>query len=211
MTDDRSDEDELASEDPFDRLGPDANREGDPFERLGDDAGDHANAPEQATADGHPHDEDRTDGNAPWSSTTTDATPTNAANPDATTGRSTSAPSMDDAADPFADVVTPDGSPFDGGSSAFDRVDSGSADPDAVWEAITGEDDTVDDVSTSDDGRYAEVSKHTFCERCEHFSRPPEVACSHHTAEIIEFLDVETVRLLNCPIVAERRKLEREG
>lgn len=207
--DDPTDGDEPASEDPFDRLGPDGDREGDPFERLGDDADERANATERAGADGRSDGENWTRGNDPWTSMSADETATNATGPDATTGQPTSTSSTDDAADPFADVETPAGSPFDGAGSAFERVESGSADPDAVWAAITDEDDdAVDDGRTSEDGRYTDVSKHAFCQRCEHFSPPPDVTCAHHTAEIIEFLDVETVRLLNCPVVAERRALE---
>jgi len=51
------------------------------------------------------------------------------------------------------------------------------------------------------------VSKHAFCETCEHFSGPPEIECGHGGTEILAFVDMETVRVSNCPIVAERRRL----
>jgi len=82
---------------------------------------------------------------------------------------------------------------------AFDEVETTEMDPDEVWESVAGE---------SGDTDIAEVSKHTYCERCEFFSGPPEVECSHEGTEILEFVDMETVKLSNCPIVAERRGLE---
>jgi uncharacterized OB-fold protein len=56
-----------------------------------------------------------------------------------------------------------------------------------------------------------EVSKHSYCERCEHFSTPPGVTCTNEGTEILEFMDMETVRVINCPIVEERRALEDVG
>jgi uncharacterized OB-fold protein len=85
----------------------------------------------------------------------------------------------------------------------------GDIDPDEVWENLS-EAEQRGSVSETEDHVYAEVSKHSFCEHCEHFSAPPDVACSHDGTEILEFVDMETVRLLDCPVVAERRELEDE-
>ncbi|WP_226023193.1 hypothetical protein [Halomicrobium salinisoli] len=117
------------------------------------------------------------------------------------------------ATDPFGEFEGRDGDPFESAGGAFERVDVGDVDPDEVWESIAGDGDGAGDASAADDraaaeSRYADVSKHEFCERCEHFSSPPEVDCTHGDAEIVEFLDSETVRLLNCPVVAERRGIE---
>ena len=76
-----------------------------------------------------------------------------------------------------------------------------------VWDAVEGD-------STSEFGAIGEVieegektfivSKRNFCERCRHFSEPPEVRCTHEGTEIREFVDMDNVRLYDCPIVEER-------
>jgi len=241
MTDD-PDDGEDASADPFDRLGPDADREGDPFERLGVADGNDSTQPGDAgDADGPargdesakddpwvPPGEDRRDADPAdgqrdgppeqeWpgpdvgdDSHGVDAGPaTDSAGGAAPTsgGQTEPTPSPDD---PLTDVDTPEESPFDDeGPTVFERVDVGGADPDEVWETITTGDDE-EELPPPEEGRYSEVDKHRFCEQCEFFSEPPDVTCTHETAEIIEFLDMETVRLLNCPVVAERAALEGE-
>lgn len=114
-------------------------------------------------------------------------------------------PSADD---PFGDVQTPNEDPFGAGGGAFERVDVGDVDADEVWDAITGDGEADDEPEIPEETRYSEVSKHSFCEQCEYFSEPPDVHCNNELAEIIEFVDMETVRLLNCPVVAERNELE---
>lgn len=224
MSDDESGEET----DPFERLGPDDDREGDPFERLDDPDENHSS--EQNTGQGNPGEadpwvppgEDRRDGprggvrestqDDVWDQPDGPDSANAASSPDpAVTPDDPDASSPEHGADPFENVDTPSESPFDGGGdSVFERVDSGSVDPDDVWEAITGKgvNEEPAEPSVPDEGRYTDVSKHRFCEQCEHFSEPPEVSCGHHTAEIIEFLDMETVRLLDCPVVAERKELE---
>ncbi|WP_284009976.1 hypothetical protein [Haloarcula pelagica] len=114
--------------------------------------------------------------------------------------------------DPFAGMDDRDGDPFEGGESAFERVDVGGVDAESVWEGLTAEDDDPTDTSADEvpDVGYVEVSKHRYCEQCEFFSGPPEVSCSNEDAQIIEFVDMETVRLADCPVVAEQRALENE-
>lgn len=228
MSDDPAEEssnedDPSERDDPFDRLGYDTEREGDLFERLDDDtpaesagqdasiSGDPWGSPDADEREAVPDDtQSGPDTEDPESAGVTDPDAVRSPTPEGSTDHAVG----DDTGDPFADVETPTENPFSGSGSVFERVDSGSTDPDQVWERITGEDDAEggddDDTPMPDDGRYSEVSKHTFCERCEHFSPPPNVTCTHDTAEIIEFLDMETVRLLDCPVVAEREELEQE-
>lgn len=203
MTDDDSADD---SEDPFERLG-DVERDGDPFERLGDPDADAVETAETETGEG-PVEDDATVGDE----TTLDPGTTDPySGPDRTANgdvdRSTTTSTGGHADDPFADVETPAEDPFGAGQGAFERVDVGEIDVDDIWDAITGDGDD-DEVEIPEDTRYAEVSKHSFCEQCEYFSEPPDVHCTNEAAEIIEFTDMETVRLLDCPIVAERKKLE---
>lgn len=218
-------------DDPFERLGADADREGDPFERLAEETPteEQDQVPERdpwvppgqgrndETADDSQEDTSPTDApsDGPTSPDSTapdspvdDVHPTKTGQMDVP-DHSVDVQPGDDSDDPFADVETPAESPFGESGSVFERVESGRANPDDVWEAITAKDDRDEPASVPDDGRYSEVSKHTYCEQCEYFSSPPDVTCTHETAEIIEFLDMETVRLLNCPVVAEREALER--
>ena len=106
--------------------------------------------------------------------------------------------------DPFGDL-DPRGDPF-GDEGVFERQQVGDVDPDEVWEAL----EATEQVGGEEGRRYAEVSKHTYCENCEWFSEPPEVSCTREGTEIVEFLDMETVRLLNCPVVEERRAIRNE-
>lgn len=224
-----SDEDD----DPFAELGEDvADREGDPFEHLNDasdDAGDEQsvgeNTPQEGDSEQTPFESSR-DGpdsregeveSEPGqdSDTTDDAAASEEPAVDASgsgmdfgidrgTGRN---PEV--ATDAFADADKREGDPFEGMGSAFEEMDVGSVDPDEVWEGLESAEarGSVGEVS---DRVYAEVSKHSFCEQCEYFSDPPDVDCSHEGTEIVEFLDMETVRLVDCPIVAEREDLEAE-
>ena len=116
---------------------------------------------------------------------------------------------------------------------AFEEVDVDDLDTDEVWTDIaegtsddtpvTSDDQTDDTPVTSDDQtgdtpvtpddqtdeeETVEVSKHAYCENCRFLSEAPEIHCTHEGTEIVEFIDMETVRLSNCPIVAERAGLD---
>ena len=101
-----------------------------------------------------------------------------------------------------------EGDPFGSVDSAFAEMDVEQIDPETVWQELTSAQSrgSVGDVQ---DRTYAEVSKHSYCEQCEHFSEPPEIHCTHEGTEIVEFLDMETVRVVDCPVVTEREKLEK--
>lgn len=105
---------------------------------------------------------------------------------------------------PERDRSVADEDPF----RTFESPDVETIDVDDLWESLSGDEDG-EFVPTED--VYYEVSKHRYCERCEYFSEPPTVSCGYEGAAIVEFLDAETVRLVNCPIVAEQRELEAEG
>lgn len=99
------------------------------------------------------------------------------------------------------------GDPFESAESAFEEMDVGDLDPDQVWQELD-EAEARGSVSEVRERIYAEVSKHAYCEGCKWFSGPPEVSCSHEGTEILEFVDMETVRVVDCPIVEERRQLQ---
>lgn len=108
--------------------------------------------------------------------------------------------------DPFSGMGGGDGDPFGGADSAFEAVDIDALDDEELWEAI----DSDDTTATVEETRYSEVSKHRFCEQCEFFAEPPASRCTHEEANILEYLDMEHVRVVNCPIVAEQRRIENE-
>jgi len=199
-------------DDPFERLD-DVEREGDPFERLeerADDAeGDGGEDPDRGDV---PDDTDEVRvPDDPFAEFERDGAPSPAGASDASA--STDQPAASDGevdrgadVDPFADEPDREGDPFSGGESAFEHVDVGEVDADEIWDSMT--DDGDDEPVVPDESRYAEVSKHAYCHQCEYFSEPPEAHCTHESAEIIEYLDMDRVRLLDCPVVAERAELE---
>jgi hypothetical protein len=97
-----------------------------------------------------------------------------------------------------------EGDPFE----AFESPDVDEIDPDEIWERLSRTEG--EDHVSFDEKVYYEVSKHRFCEQCEYFSAPPETACTYEGADIVEFLDMDTVRLVNCPVVKEYRELGNE-
>lgn len=97
--------------------------------------------------------------------------------------------------------------PFEEMEGAFDDAGGEVTDPDDVWASLSGAEQRGS-VDTSGERSYAEVSKHDYCERCEYFSGPPEIHCNHEGTDILEFLDMNTVRVVDCPVVAERKGLE---
>lgn len=98
----------------------------------------------------------------------------------------------------------------------FEEVEVPDVDEEAVWSALDdrGDDgadlaDLTDSLDAGDERVEAVVPKSQFCERCEHFSEPPEISCGHEGTEIRELVDVEQFRVVDCPVVASRRSLEK--
>ena len=96
--------------------------------------------------------------------------------------------------------------------AAFAEQPFEEVDDDTVWDD-DGDDESkfgaVGEVIEAGERTYV-VSKRNFCERCRHFSDPPDVRCTHEGTEIREFVDMDHVRLYSCPIV-EERGLEGDG
>ncbi|KAA9396978.1 hypothetical protein Har1130_09610 [Haloarcula sp. CBA1130] len=204
--------------DPFEELDPGDDREGDPFERLdsGPDDTDDSTDTRQPPDAGGPGSESSDESAADASETgpgTTDADDLLSAvdteefrSDSATESGSPLSGSSPDPDDPFSGMDDRGEDPFGSGESAFERVDVDHIDADKVWAEIAADDDS----ETTPESRYAEVSKHRYCEQCEHFSAPPNAHCTNEGTEIMEFLDMETVRLLDCPVVAEQHEIEDE-
>lgn len=139
------------------------------------------------------------------------------------TSESGSAP-VDDTAndDPFAELEDLDveADPFDTphestvGDELFTEVDVDDLDEESVWAELGAtEGDATDvavggslpDFETAADEHI--VPKRGYCEKCEHFSTPPEMRCTNPGTEIIELVDMEHFRVSNCPVVVQRRGL----
>ena len=100
-----------------------------------------------------------------------------------------------------------EGDPFESMGDAFSEMDVEGVDAADVWQRLTSA-EARGSVTQEAERAYAEVSKHSYCEQCEFFSEPPEIDCSNEGTEIVEFLDMDTVRVVDCPIVVERQDLE---
>lgn len=106
----------------------------------------------------------------------------------------------------------------------FEAVDPAELDADeeaAVWEELEGdgaaedgdlferlaEENPTDQLAgeLETEGDTTVVPKKRFCQRCEHFSAPPEVRCGHPGTTIEEMVDGERFRVRNCPVVEERQ------
>ena len=187
-TDETDDRDVDSETDPFDSFEGYDDHDGDPFEYIDDHSG-----------------------------------------PDSGQGSSASGPAggstpdPDRSGDPLGNVDVSDEDPFESNASAFDRSGVDRIDPDNVWERLTADTDedgdaepepaadavgaTVGSAADAEDD-VVQVSKHSYCEGCEYFSPPPDVRCGHEGTEIIEFVDIDDIRIANCPVVEERRELE---
>lgn len=112
------------------------------------------------------------------------------------------------APDPFGEIDA-----VAGPADPFEEIDPDPVDEDAVWADLVGSDvdgATVADVAGTGpavdvEGDEAVVPKRSYCERCEHFSDPPETACTNPGTEIRELVDVEHFRVANCPVVERRQ------
>jgi hypothetical protein len=114
----------------------------------------------------------------------------------------------DDASDPDAE------SDDSGAADAFESVEVPELDEEAVWAAFDGDEAAPEaragvgiggDPEATPEDDEAVVPKRTFCQRCPHFTDPPNTACSHEGTTIVEVVDADHLRVRNCPIVAEER------
>lgn len=203
-------------DDPFESM---ADREGDPFEALGgpddadearpdDDIEETPSTPESSTGSeaGPAFEEEFIDEEPFGAGAESGSADHSADDPDAFDSGPDPFGEMEEGGeDPFRDMSAGEGDPFGGAESAFAAVDIEALDDEELWASIGS-----NDTSPAEHKRYSEVSKHRFCEQCEFFAEPPAAHCTHEEANILEFLDMEQVRVVNCPIVAEQQRIEDE-
>ena len=89
----------------------------------------------------------------------------------------------------------------------FAEEDVPEIDAEVVWQQL--EAGGPAEPVPPDDHEERVVAKDEYCESCEHFSTPPEMHCTHDGTEILELVDVEHVRVVDCPVVRENEELER--
>jgi len=192
--------------DPFEDMDQaDIPAEGDPFSELAKDYGDRVKADADFTQD------DPFIDSSPGMRTTEETDEQDASADERLFQPETpelAEPSSVEDTDLFMDSVSRSGDPFESADGLFTSPDIETIDPDSVWQELTSR--QSDDSKRERVRTYADVSKHAFCEQCEYFSNPPAVSCTHEGTDIVEFRDMETVRLIDCPVVAERKELEAE-
>lgn len=207
----------MSDDDPFEELDDAVgDRDGDPFESFDtDDSDDETQSDEDDSADEDPFVPEHEPSAGTPGASDAGASPT--ASPDSDGGADTTEMGLDvgrrddsgPGEDPFSDVGDREGDPFDSFEDTFEEMDVDKLDPDEVWQDLASA-ESRGSVGSARQRTYAEVSKHSYCEQCEYFSPPPNVSCGHEGTDIVEFLDMETVRVVDCPVVTEREELEKD-
>lgn len=88
----------------------------------------------------------------------------------------------------------------------FEEQDVTEIDADVVWDRLEGEDAPAPPEAATREVR--EVEKGEYCEHCPFFSPPPDVHCTNEGTEILELVDMEHFRVVDCPKVRENERLE---
>ncbi|AGN02790.1 hypothetical protein L593_14255 [Salinarchaeum sp. Harcht-Bsk1] len=89
----------------------------------------------------------------------------------------------------------------------FDEEDVPEIDTEVVWDRLDEDEPPELPEETQQDVRV--VEKRSYCEQCPFFSAPPDVRCTHDGTEILELVDMERFRVVDCPKVREDERLER--
>ncbi|GAA0269874.1 hypothetical protein [Halobacterium noricense] len=103
----------------------------------------------------------------------------------------------------------------------FTDVDVDNVDEEAVWAELSeSADEPVADAvgvaeasgveaeTAEEVDRDVRVVEKRLCQGCEHFSDPPETACTHEGTTIEAEVDTDHFRVVNCPVVAAREENE---
>lgn len=90
----------------------------------------------------------------------------------------------------------------------FDRQETTEIDGDRLWAQLDG--DELGEPPRSAEREIREVEKRSYCQGCEYFSEPPDVACGHEGTDILSVPTMTTFRVADCPFVLEDEALEGE-
>ncbi|ELZ08540.1 hypothetical protein C479_14413 [Halovivax asiaticus JCM 14624] len=88
----------------------------------------------------------------------------------------------------------------------FDEMDVATLDGDRVWAQL----EAADEAPTGEihEREIRDIDKRRYCHQCVHFADPPAVRCEHEGTSILELVDVQTVKVANCPVVLEEESIE---
>lgn len=89
----------------------------------------------------------------------------------------------------------------------FEAVEVDRVDGEALWDAVVDESEAPEPSPEGEaaavDADERVVDKREYCQRCEHFSAPPTVACGHAGTDIVEVVDGDRFRVRDCPMVGD--------
>ena len=100
----------------------------------------------------------------------------------------------------------------------FTEVETPDIDGEELWEEVLAdpaetmsEPAEATEAAVADEGAAVDsgetvVQKDKYCQRCEYFAAPPELACEHPGTEIAAVVDSKQFRVVDCPIVARREQ-----
>ncbi|SFG46771.1 hypothetical protein SAMN04488063_2145 [Halopelagius inordinatus] len=96
----------------------------------------------------------------------------------------------------------------------FEEMSAGDVDEETMWASLTDAEDAdanaagvgtgASAAEAGDEGAGHDdhvVPKAEFCEQCPYLADPPELACDHGAAEIVEVVDADNFRVRHCPMV----------
>ncbi|WP_440989031.1 hypothetical protein [Haloarchaeobius baliensis] len=89
----------------------------------------------------------------------------------------------------------------------FESVDVGDVDSEALWEQVSTDEPTAEPEPDAPEVRV--VSKSKYCQRCEYFTDPPEVGCTHDGTTIRSEASMDEFEVVDCPKILEDERLER--
>lgn len=87
----------------------------------------------------------------------------------------------------------------------FEAVDVEDVDREELWRQIS-----EGGAAATGGEDAAVVSKRDYCHRCEHFSEPPDIRCTHEGTRIEELVGVDRFRVIDCPVVRENARFSGE-
>lgn len=100
---------------------------------------------------------------------------------------------------------------------AFTEEEFEQVDTEDIWTDVpsVGDDGETGDPSEgrssspteSENGEETIIPKRSYCMRCKHFDRPPNVKCNADGSRIIEFVTMSDVRVAGCPVVDGRHDI----
>jgi hypothetical protein len=101
----------------------------------------------------------------------------------------------------------------------FTEVEVDEIDEEELWNDVAASGDVTTSAGAEagvsgggvveDDGTGDVVPKASYCQKCEYFSEPPEVACQNHGTEIVQQVDLDHFRVRDCPVVERRQSASR--